>query len=195
MIDDSDRDSSGRFVEGNHAREERLLTPEELEKIEKLVAGGARDSGVAKGLRVSYRLFKYLKAERQQEAITEAITTGEAVLHDALMHRMVRIALQTDDLREARTACESLLAMRFNYRTRGDAVSVGINMSDATAPALTIIAEQIDPVAFERVLSANQTQDGEPHERLRVPVAPRRSLVQQETDPFAHERYNLADKW
>lgn len=47
---DIDRDpSSGRFVEGNHARDERVLTPEELEKVEKLVAGGAKDPGVAKG--------------------------------------------------------------------------------------------------------------------------------------------------
>lgn len=138
-------------------------------------------------------MFKYLKAERQPEQIGEAITNGEAVLHDALMHRMVRIALQTDDLREARMACESLLAMRFNYRSRGEA-AVSVNVA-GELPELIVVQETLDPSLVARITNAGDTPSDQPPDRGRVPIAPRRSLVQQEPEPFAHEKYNLADRW
>jgi hypothetical protein len=169
-----------------------MLSEQQLTVVERIASQGGRGPSFAKALSISLSTWKVLKGERQVEQIREALERGESLLHDALVVRELKIAMQSDDPREARAATEFLLCTRFNYRPKGDGVNVGISLPDA-GPELKLVFETL-PLDPTRITNGGETTSDQPQDR-QIPVAPRNSLPQKESDPFRDPRFDLADKW
>jgi len=135
-----------------------------LQTIEKLATNGHADATIAKALRMDRSTFRHLR--RRDSQVEEALVRGRSQLEDALVHTLLRRAMNPKDPAGAASAM-FLLKSRCGYREGHVAPTAGLsvaaeNVQIVMPPSLS--AEQFGEL-LERTTARREIGDGGGRER------------------------------